>query len=168
MRTQAPKALCGSLNWQEDAELAGTLYRKSKPYTAYLIARCVEPGSGGPRTGEKSPVRPTMREFSEHAGIHHNTVAKYLNTWDALAVAGLVPLREELGPGVGVDVPDMKAWTYYYREANPLTCTLPNRYNSKVTETPFVTRVYKWGKKNGESLSDPTKTSRRLHAEQVG
>lgn len=102
--------------WESDAQLAGTLYRKSKPYTAMLIARCVEPGKGGPRTGAKCA---SSREFSEQSGIARNTVNKYLRTWDAMAADGQVPARDELEPGVDVEVPDQKVWKYYYREANP-------------------------------------------------
>src|SRR5690606_3221909 len=36
-----------------------------------------------------------------------------------MATAGLVPPRDELEPGENVELPDQKAWTYYYREANP-------------------------------------------------
>src|ERR1700712_5511034 len=36
-----------------------------------------------------------------------------------MAEAGLVPERTGLSPGDDVELPDAKAWTYYYREANP-------------------------------------------------
>ncbi|WP_157608765.1 hypothetical protein [Saccharomonospora glauca] len=107
------------MTWQTDAELAGTLYKKAKPYTAMLIARCVEPGTGGPRLAQNEPVKTSEREFSELSGVSRNTVQKYLRTWDAMATAGLVPARDELEPGEDVELPDQKAWTYYYREANP-------------------------------------------------
>lgn len=112
-----------SADWQSDAELAGTLYRKSKPYTAMLIARCVEPGAGqserGSRRKELSDEKVSSKKFADHSGISDPTVMKYLRTWDAMAQAGIVPPREELEPGEDVEVPDQKTWTYYYREANP-------------------------------------------------
>lgn len=107
-----------SANWQSDAELAGTLYRKSKPYTAMLIARSVEEQEhGGDRSRQVQKC--TCPQFAEMAGIAPNTVRKYLRTWDAMAQAGIVPPREEMEPGQDVEVPDQKTWTYYYREANP-------------------------------------------------
>lgn len=72
------------MGWESDAALAGTLYKKSKPYTAMLIARCVEPGTGGPRTAEKSAVKTSLREFADMAGINDKTVRKYLDTWDVI------------------------------------------------------------------------------------
>ena len=108
-----------SADWQSDAELAGTLYRKSKPYTAMLIARCVEPGYGEGNRPEVDGSKTSQRDFAEHADISPTTVGKYLRTWDAMAQAGIVPPREELEPGEDVEVPDQKTWTYYYREANP-------------------------------------------------
>lgn len=107
-----------SANWQSDAELAGTLYWKSKPYTAMLIARSVElDNSNASRWGRATKC--SVRAFSDESGINHQTVSKYLRTWDAMAQAGIVPPREEMEPGQDVEVPDQKTWTYYYREANP-------------------------------------------------
>lgn len=109
------------MSWQKDAELAGTLYKRAKPYTAMLIARCVEVQShGGDRSKSQTGLgKTTLTEFAEVAGIGKATVDRYLRAWDAMVAAGLVPARDELAPGDDVDLPDMKAWTYYYREANP-------------------------------------------------
>ena len=105
-------------DWQTDAELAGTLYKKSKPYTAMLIARCVEPDAGhGGRNSDFSEFKTSMKSFAEFAGISDKTVAKYLKTWDLLAEQGYVPARDELEPGEDVEVPEMKIWTPVYREA---------------------------------------------------
>jgi len=110
-------------DWQTDAELAGTLYRKAKPYTAMLIARCVEPGEGqGERTdlGKNLPrSKANARDFADRSGMTHPTVMKYFRTWEAMAKAGIVPFPKDLEPGEDVEVPDQKVWTYYYREANP-------------------------------------------------
>ncbi len=106
------------MSWESDAELAGTLYRKSKPYTAMLIARCVELSKSGVSV-KNDTSKVSAGEFAELAGIATNTVKAYLRTWDAMAAAGLVPARDSMEPGEDVDVPDMKTWTYYYREANP-------------------------------------------------
>lgn len=108
-----------SADWQSDAELAGTLYRKAKPYTAMLIARSVEPDAGNPVESSYHGDRVSAREFADHSGISHPTVMKYLRTWQAMAEAGIVPFPADLEPGQDVEVPDQKTWTYYYREANP-------------------------------------------------
>jgi len=108
-----------SADWQSDAELAGTLYRKAKPYTAMLIARSVEEKGPGARTDLESSFKVSAKQFADQADISHPTVMKYLRTWDAMAQAGIVPPREEMEPGQDVEVPDQKTWTYYYREANP-------------------------------------------------
>lgn len=104
-------------DWKLDAELAGTLYRKSKPYTAMLIARCVEHGEPGkPR---QNAAKCSIREFVDRGGLSNNTVAKYLRTWDLMAEFGEVPSRDDMEPGEDVKLPDMSVWTKYYREANP-------------------------------------------------
>src|SRR5690606_14805095 len=105
------------MTWQEDAELAGTLYRKSKVYTAMLIARCVEPKQGARTDLRNSPKVPAST-FAKHSDITDKTVTAYLKAWDAMATAGLVPSRDELTPGTDVDLPDTKQWKYYYGEAN--------------------------------------------------
>ena len=105
-------------DWQTDAALAGTLYKKSKPYTAMLIARCVEPQQGA-RTDLCTSAKVTAKAFADEADIAPNTVLKYLRTWDLLAEQGYVPARDELEPGEDVEVPEMKIWTPAYREANP-------------------------------------------------
>jgi hypothetical protein len=109
------------VSWEQDAELAGTLYRKSKPYTAMLIARCVEPdqGHGGRNASSEAFGKVSLRAFAELAGMGDATAGRYLHTWDAMAQAGIVPARDEMEPGEDVEVPDMKTWTYYYREVNP-------------------------------------------------
>src|SRR5690554_8085429 len=84
-----------------------------------LIARCVEPGTGGPRLAQNEPVKTSEREFAELSGIARNTISKYLRTWEAMAQAGIVPPREEMEPGQDVEGPDQKTGTYYYREAEP-------------------------------------------------
>ena len=111
-------------DWQTDAELAGTLYRKAKPYTAMLIARSVEPGEGQTdglnHVGANAPTtKVSMRDFADLSGIGKDTVGRYLRTWQAMAEAGIVPFPKDLEPGEDVEVPDQKVWTYYYREANP-------------------------------------------------
>ena len=114
-----------SSDWQSDAKLAGTLYKRAKPYTAMLIARSVEPGVG--EGGDHDRHRPTvdsgekvsLRTFADHADMSTTTVSKYLRAWEAMAEAGIVPFPDQLQPGEDVEVPDQKVWTYYYREANP-------------------------------------------------
>lgn len=111
--------------WQSDAELVGTLHRKRKPYMAMLIARCVDRGledSSARTSGQFDPhvdLRCSLRAFVDVSGIARNTVRKYLRTWDAMAAAGLAAPREAMKPGEDVEVPDMKTWTYYYREGRP-------------------------------------------------
>lgn len=111
------RGLSSLSDWQSDAQTAGTVYKRSKPYVALLIARCVDHGEKGRARGNAAKC--SIREFSDHSRISNNTIAKYLRTWDAMATAGLVPPRDELEPGEDVELPDQKAWTYYYREANP-------------------------------------------------
>src|SRR5690606_10337232 len=114
------------MTWQTDAELAGTLYRKSKVYTAMLIARCVEPGAGqGTRTdfGSNGPKLQNGEKVSSTtcsgcSDIPREGADPCLRTWHAMPTAGLVPPRDELTPGTDVDLPDMKQWKHYYGEAN--------------------------------------------------
>src|SRR5690606_1578459 len=126
------------MTWQTDAELAGTLYKKAKPYTAMLIARCVEPDHGSGKRPEMDTSKTSQRSFADHAGIAPTTVGKYLRTWDAMATAGLVPTRGELTPGTDVDLPDMKQWKDYYREANP-TKSKPEKDNAPLPKPDQVT-----------------------------
>src|SRR5690606_6317464 len=85
-----------------------------------LIARCVEVGTGqGARQPRSEMTKVSLRTFSEYAEISHNTVKKYLDTWDVMADRGYVPDRTELEPGEDIDVPDMKVWTECYRIAHP-------------------------------------------------
>src|SRR5690606_24450514 len=83
------------MTWQTDADLAGTLYRKSKVYTAMLLARCVEPGAGqgtrtdfgsdGPKLQNGENVSSTA--FSGYSEIPRKNVDRHLRTWDAMATA---------------------------------------------------------------------------------
>src|SRR5690606_9908771 len=107
-----------SMSWQSDAELAGTLYKKAKPYTAMLIARSVEEKGPGARTDLESSFKVSAKQFADQADISHPTVMKYLRTWEAMAEAGIVPFPDQLQPGEDVEIPDQKVWTYYYRQAN--------------------------------------------------
>ncbi|MFF4922926.1 MULTISPECIES: hypothetical protein [unclassified Kitasatospora] len=104
--------------WEKDAELFGKAGNKA--FLAMLAARCVESGTGqGARGPRPEMAKVSAREFAKAAGKVHTTVAKYLSTWDLLAEAGHVPPREELAPGVDVDLPAAKTWTEFYRKANP-------------------------------------------------
>lgn len=107
------------MNWKTDAALAGQLERGAKVHLTMLIARCVEPGKGqGRRNVSEKSEKSSAKGFADHSGISDKTVTAYLKTWDAMAADGIVPSREELMPGVDVDLPDQAKWLGYYREAN--------------------------------------------------
>jgi len=139
------------MSWQEDAALAGTVHKRSKPFTAMLIARCVEPQQGA-RTDLLTTEKVPAKTFADHAGIAVNTVLKYLRTWDAMAAAGLVPSREEMAAGEDVEVPEQKAWVHYYREANPSKPRTPKPSPEgidKLSEVELTERVVKMATRLG-------------------
>ncbi|MFD4397874.1 hypothetical protein [Kitasatospora sp. NPDC058478] len=106
--------------WEADAELFGKA--GSKAFLAMLAARCVEPGTGqGARElrAKRHEVKVSANGFARSAGKGAHTVHRYLATWDLLASAGHVPPRDELAPGVDVELPAAKTWTEFYRKANP-------------------------------------------------
>jgi hypothetical protein len=75
-----------------------------------LVARNVERGEGGPRTGSFDPVsKVSAREFAEKAGLSgHKQVIRYLDRWDEYADDGLVPPSTELSPGDEIEIPEEK------------------------------------------------------------
>ncbi|MFI2609645.1 hypothetical protein [Kitasatospora sp. NPDC018619] len=105
--------------WEMDAELFGKA--GSKAFLAMLAARCVEEKLSGERTDlvQMDEVKASAAQFAKTSGKGVNTVKRYLAAWDLLAEAGHVPPRDELAPGVDVDLPDSKTWTEFYRKANP-------------------------------------------------
>ncbi|WP_328953689.1 hypothetical protein [Kitasatospora purpeofusca] len=102
--------------WQEDADLFGKA--GSKAFLAMLAARCVELSERG--VNVKNDIsKVSASAFAKAAGKAVNTVKNYITTWDLLAEDGQVPPRDQLAPGVDVDLPTVKTWTEYYRKANP-------------------------------------------------
>ncbi|MFJ6622352.1 hypothetical protein ACIQOW_32820 [Kitasatospora sp. NPDC091335] len=101
--------------WEVDAELFGKA--SSKAFLALLAARCVE--LSGTSAHVSSDMKVSAETFAQGAGRSRNTVKAYVRTWDLLAKDGHVPPRTELVPGMDVELPAAKAWTEYYRRANP-------------------------------------------------
>ncbi|MFJ7275342.1 hypothetical protein [Kitasatospora sp. NPDC098663] len=63
--------------------------------------------------------------FAAAAGKARGTVNNYLATWDLLAEAGHVPSRDQLVPGVDVDLPTAATWKEFYRRAHPPARSVP-------------------------------------------
>ncbi|MCX4751426.1 hypothetical protein OG455_39010 [Kitasatospora sp. NBC_01287] len=105
--------------WEADAELFGKA--GSKAFLAMLAARCVEPNNGNSAVdpSENSEGKSSAKAFARVSGRSDKTITRYVATWDLLAEAGHVSSRDELAPGVDVDLPAAKTWTEFYRKANP-------------------------------------------------
>lgn len=102
---------------QRDAEEFGVHVKAGGWRLGLLVARNVEKGSGGPRTGATAPVaKTTAREFAERSGTSHTRVMRYLSAWEHAAADGLVPPAASLNPGqeVDLDLDKLGNWTDYY------------------------------------------------------
>lgn len=100
-----------------DAQEFGLHLKQGGWRLGLLVARNVEKGSGGPRTGAIAPVsKVALREFAEASGTTHTRVARYLEAWTRAAEAGHVPAASELSPGVEIDldVETLPDWSKFY------------------------------------------------------
>jgi hypothetical protein len=90
------------------------------------VACCVEPGEGQIRglrhvgnlvANDSGKV--SARTFAERAGTSHTTVMKYLRTWQAAALQGVVPAAEELTPRDTPVLHDAESWSVWWLATNP-------------------------------------------------
>src|SRR5690606_41049722 len=97
------RGLSSLSDWQSDAQTAGTVYKRAKPYVALLIARCVDHGEKGRARGNAAKC--SIREVSDHSRISNNTISKYPPNLDAIATAVLVSPPDELETREDVGLP---------------------------------------------------------------
>ncbi|WP_338118189.1 hypothetical protein [Streptomyces coryli] len=98
-----------------DAEDFGA-YAKTGGWAFGLkVARSVQPGGGAAAGDQESGSRKvSAKEFARIAGCSPERVLRYWRAWDRAADDGLVPVFEQLTPGVAVDLPDADVWLSYY------------------------------------------------------
>lgn len=104
--------------WKEDAREAGQIIKGQGGWqAALLIARHVEPGTGGPKpTGKTFPVtdggKVSANEFADVAGISRPTLLKYYRAWERAADSGYVDHAADLGPDTEshLDVSTLPDW----------------------------------------------------------
>lgn len=106
-----------TMTWEQDAKLFGQLSRDHKVYLALLAARCVKLSRSGVSVKTDTSAKTSAASFGKAAGIVANTVKTYLKVWEAMAKDGIVPSRDDLVPGVDVELPDKATFTKYYRQA---------------------------------------------------
>src|SRR5215471_9676598 len=125
---------------EHDAREFGLHVKQGGWRLGLLVARNVERGAGGPRTGSSDPVaKVTIREFAEQAETSHARIGRYLLAWEAAAEEGLVPLADDLSPGdeIDLDVDALPAWDSFYDASRA------GGYNGGAERTPTYENVKK-------------------------
>jgi hypothetical protein len=120
-------------SWKDDAHFVGAFVRGGDWEIGLRVARNVTPNNKGgrPKTSGISEVsgRVSLVEFAKEAGVHADTIAKYLAAWEWAALERVVDPSAELGPDDFYDWkqsgPTPEDWKFFYKKA----CQNPPPWN---------------------------------------
>lgn len=131
---------------EQDANEFGLHIRQGGWRMGLLVARNVQPGTGGPRperTAQTCAVRKiSARQFADIAGnIAPNTVTKHLNAWNRAAEAGYVLFADNLSPGDEIDLDNEKlpSWkSFFSPKQNGTNSSAHSKSIDSVVESDFI------------------------------
>ncbi|MEV8060754.1 hypothetical protein AB0P37_30880 [Streptomyces antimycoticus] len=110
----------------KDARDFGAYARGGGWVFALKVARSVQPGipqvsSGAEQSrrhvGAEQSSKVSAVNFARLAGCSPKRVMRFYRAWEKAAEAGIVPMFEELTPGVDVQLPELDLWGEYFSSA---------------------------------------------------